>query len=74
MTRQFISRRTYLCRRGINPLRLLDVPWSEADHTLLAGLELRRVGNDGVGGCPVLYRDIIGFVVNGESGDGSSRD
>ena len=43
----------YLCRLGMKPLELLleEVPWSEADHTLLAGLEPRWGGNDGVGGC-----------------------
>lgn len=62
-----------MCRRGINPLRLLVVPWSDADHTLLAGLELPRVGKEGVGGWPE-YRDTIGCAVKGESGDGRTRD
>ena len=60
--------KTYLCNRGMNPLRLLDVPGSDADQILLAGLELRRVGKEGVGGWPVLYRIC---VAKGDSGDGT---
>jgi hypothetical protein len=46
-----------------------EAPVSDADQVLLAGLELRSTGNEGVSGCPIPCRETMECALNGDSGD-----